>query len=52
MMLVHQTNLYANRDKKEEKFEVDEQEKERILGILLTSGYHILPHENHYWSAQ
>ena len=52
MILVHQTNLYANRDKNKEKFEVDEQEMERFLGILLISGYYILPHENHYWPAQ
>ena len=36
--------------KNEEKFEVDEQEMERFRGIPI-SGYHILPHENHYWSA-
>ena len=42
MMLVHQTNLYENRDKNEEKFEVDKQEMEIFRGILLLSGYHIL----------
>ena len=47
MMVVHQTNLYENRDKIEEKFEIDEQELKRFLVILLISGYHILPHVNH-----
>ena len=42
MMLVHETNLYENRDKNEEKFEVDKQEMEIFRGILLLSGYHIL----------
>ena len=52
MMLVHQTNLYANRDQNNQKFEVDKREMLRFLGILLLSGYHTLPHENHYWSTQ
>ena len=51
-MLDDQTNLYANRDKNNPRFSVKEHEMRTFLGILLISGYHELPQENHYWSTQ
>ena len=50
--IVFQTNLYANRDKNVEKFIILEHEMEQFLGIILLSGYHIIPQEKLYWSTQ
>lgn len=50
--IVFQTNLYANRDKNVEKFIILEHEMEQFLGIILLSGYHLVPQEKLYWSTQ
>ena len=50
--IVLQTNLYANRDKNNEKFKVLECEMQKFLGIILLSGYHTVPEEQQYWSTQ
>lgn len=47
-----QTNLYANRDKNDKRFEVTSQEIRKMIGIFIFSGYHCLPEEQHYWSTQ
>ena len=46
--IVLQTNLYANRDKNNEKFKVSECEMQKFLGIILLSGYHTVPEEQQY----
>ena len=50
--IVLQTNLYANRDKNNEKFKALECETQKFLGIILLSGYHTVPEEQQYWSTQ
>ena len=50
--IVLQTNLYANRDKNNEKFKVLECEMRKFLGIIFLSGYHTVPEEQQYWSTQ
>ena len=50
--VVLQNNPFANRDKNVEKFKVIECEMENFLGIILLSGYHTVPQEQHYWSTQ
>ena len=50
--IVLQTNLYANRDKNNEKFKVLECEMQKFLGIILLSGYHTVPEEQRHWSTQ
>ena len=50
--IVLQTNLYANRDKNNEKFKVLECEMQKFLGIILLSGYHTVSEEQQYWSTQ
>ena len=50
--IVSQTNLFANRDKNNDKFIVSEIEMQKILGIFLLSGYHTVPEEKQYWSTQ
>ena len=50
--IVLQTNLYANRDKNNEKFKVLECEMQKFLGVILLSGYHTVPEEQQYWSTQ
>ena len=50
--IVLQTNLYANRDKNNEKFKVLECKMQKFLEIILLSGYHTVPEEQQYWSTQ
>jgi len=50
--MVKQSILYARREKSVPDFETTEGEMMRFLGILLLSGYHVLPEESHYWSNQ
>ena len=49
-MLVHQTNLYANRDTNNLDFKVDYDSICKFIGIILFSGYHHVPTINDYWS--
>lgn len=49
-MITEQTNLYGNRDSNDPEFKTSVEEMKRFLGILLLSGYHSVPHEDHYWS--
>ena len=44
-MLVHQTNLYINRDKNYKKFSVNDSEIHIFLKTTLISGYHVLSQE-------
>jgi DNA excision repair protein ERCC-6 len=48
----NQTNLYANRDKNDANFKVTIDEINKFIGILLLSGYNMLPSERSYWSKQ
>ena len=48
--IVHQTELYANRDKNMPNFSMSRTELARFLGIILLSGYHRVPKERDYWS--
>ena len=50
--IVTQSNLYASRDKNNPNFLVSNGDMRKFMGILLLSGYHSLPHEQHYWSTQ
>ena len=47
-LLVEETIRYANQ-KLNHQFSVQKTEMETFLGILLLSGYHILPQEHLYW---
>lgn len=47
--LTEMTNLYAAQ--KLSTFKTNPDELLRFFGILLFSGYHHVPHENHYWST-
>ena len=49
-MLVHQTNLYANRDTNNLDFKVDYDSICKFIGIILFSGYHHVPTINDYRS--
>lgn len=49
--LTQQTNLYAQRDKNDKNFSIDEDEMMKFLGLLIISGYHSVPAENDYWST-
>lgn len=51
-LIVSQTKTYARREKNNSDFEVSHGEIRAFLGIILLSGYHKLPHEQHYWSSQ
>lgn len=50
-LIVSETQKYANRDKNEKNFQTNSDEIRQMLGILLISGYHQLPSQRHYWSA-
>ena len=50
--IVTQTNLYPSRDKNNINFSVSNGAMRKFMGILLLTGYHSLPHEQHYWSTQ
>ena len=50
--VVLQTNLYAQRDKNSPNFFASDGDVRKFLGIILLSGYHSLPQEQHYWSTQ
>lgn len=49
-MMIRQTHLYGNRECNDPNFTTTVEEMKRFLGILLLSGYHSVPHEDHYWS--
>lgn len=49
-LVTEQTNLYANRDSNDPDFKTTPAEIRRFIGILLLTGYHSVPHEDHYWS--
>ena len=48
--IVEQTNLYAHRDCNFPAFSTGRENISSFLGVLLLSGYHHLPEEDHYWS--
>ena len=48
--IVEQTNLYAHRDCNFPAFSTDREDISSFLGVLLLSGYHHLPEEDHHWS--
>ena len=50
--IAKQTNLYANRDKNNDKFSVTPADFAQFLGVLLLSGYNRLPRETDYWSNE
>lgn len=50
--VLHQTALYARRDKSDTKFHLTERQLLNFLGIVLLSGYHTVPSEADYWSNQ
>jgi hypothetical protein len=49
-LVTEQTNLYGNRDSNDPDFKTTPAEIKRFIGILLLTGYHSVPHEDHYWS--
>ena len=49
--IMKQTELYAQREKNDPSFATSIDEVRQFLGILLLSGYHVLPAENDYWST-
>ena len=51
-LALYESNLYANRDKNDQQFALDQVDLSRFFGILLLSGYHCLPEERDYWSNQ
>ncbi|XP_066983803.1 piggyBac transposable element-derived protein 2-like [Macrobrachium rosenbergii] len=48
---IAQTNLYAEPDKNDKGFCVDEEDTLKFLALVLISGYHSVPSENDYWST-
>ncbi|KRZ65838.1 PiggyBac transposable element-derived protein 3 [Trichinella papuae] len=46
------TNLYARRDCNNKTFSAIKKDIENFLGTVMLSGYHSLPHVQHYWSTQ
>ena len=48
--IVEQTTLYAHRDCNFPAFSTSREDISSFLGVLLLSGYHHLPEEDHYWS--
>ena len=40
------------RDKNDANFDITTEEINKFIGIILLSGYHILPSERSYWSNQ
>ena len=50
--IAKQTTLYANRDKNNDMFSVTPADLAQILGVLLLSGYNLLPRETDYWSIE
>ena len=50
--LVEQTQLCATRDKGSHNFYLTRSDIYQFIGILLFSGYHKVPKERDYWSAQ
>ena len=48
--IVEQTNLYAHRDCNFPAFSTGREDISSFLGVLLLSGYHQLPEEDHHWS--
>lgn len=50
-LIVTQTNLYAEQQNIKNWQPVDTQEISALLGILIIMGYHILPHNDLYWSS-
>ncbi|KRZ71345.1 PiggyBac transposable element-derived protein 3 [Trichinella papuae] len=50
--IVIHTNLYARRDCNNKTFGASKKDIENFLGIVMLSGYHSLPHVQHYWSTQ
>ena len=46
-MLTVNTNKYAHQNNN-----VAKQQMYRFIGILILSGYHKVPHVEHYWSTQ
>jgi len=49
--IVDQSTLYARRDKNTPEFSLTVSELRRFMGILILSGYHVLPEESHYWNS-
>ena len=49
-VVTEQTNLYGKCDCNDPGFKTTSEEIKRFLGILLLSGYHSVPHEDHFWS--
>ncbi|XP_053949194.1 piggyBac transposable element-derived protein 3-like [Anastrepha ludens] len=49
-MLVVNTNMYAHRNNI--VVDISKQQIYRFIGILILSGYHKVPHVEHYWSTQ
>ena len=50
-LLVRETNRYAQQ-KNDVNFNVSDLEMKAFIGILLLSGYHRVPSQEHYWSTQ
>jgi hypothetical protein len=50
-LIVQQSKLYAHRDKNFPEFDLSMSDLRRFIGILILSGYHIVPEESHYWST-
>ena len=48
--IVEQTNLYAHRDCNFPAFSTGREDISSFPGVLLLSGYHHLPKEDHHWS--
>ena len=48
--IMEQTDLYAHRDCNFPAFSTGRENFSSFLGVLLLSGYHHLPEEDHYWS--
>ena len=46
-----QSTLYTHRDKNTPDFSLTVSELHRFMGILILSGYHVLPEESHYWNS-
>lgn len=49
-MLVVNTNMYAHQNNI--VVDISKQQIYRFIGILILSGYHKVPHVEHYWSTQ
>ncbi|XP_053960527.1 piggyBac transposable element-derived protein 3-like [Anastrepha ludens] len=49
-MLVVNTNMYAHQNNI--VVDISKQQIYRFIGILILSGYHRVPHVEHYWSTQ